>query len=114
MELKYFRLIKTIAEEGNIANSSERLFLTQSALSHQLREMEERLGFKVFHRTRNKWQLTHEGTELYKLANHLLDAIEEGFSNIKQIKEGARGTIKLNAECHSFFRGLPASISAIL
>ncbi|MEM9833885.1 MAG: LysR family transcriptional regulator [Bacteroidota bacterium] len=45
MELKYFRLIKTIAEQGNIANSSEQLFLTQSALSHQLREMEDRLGW---------------------------------------------------------------------
>ena len=41
MELKYFRLIKTIAEEGNIANSSDKLFLTQSALSHQLREIDD-------------------------------------------------------------------------
>lgn len=110
MELKYFRLIKTITEEGSIANSSERLFLTQSALSHQLRELEERLGFKVFHRTRNKWELTQEGSELYKLANELLDAIEEGFSNIKQIKAGSKGTIKLSAECQSFFNGLPAFI----
>ncbi|MGH1364714.1 MAG: LysR family transcriptional regulator [Calditrichia bacterium] len=110
MELKYFKLIKTIAEEGNIANSSERLFLTQSALSHQLREIEERLGFKVFHRSRNKWQLTQEGSELYKLANNLLSAIEEGFSNIQQIKQGSKGSIKLNAECHSFFRGLPAFV----
>lgn len=110
MELKYFRLIKTIAEEGNIANSSERLFLTQSALSHQLREMEERLGFKVFQRTRNKWQLTQEGEELHKLANKLLKSIEDGFSNIKQIKEGSKGTIKLSAECQSFFHGLPGFV----
>lgn len=110
MELKYFRLIKTIAEEGNIANSSERLFLTQSALSHQLREMEERLGFKVFHRTRNKWQLTPEGKELHKLANDLLQSIEEGFSNIQQIKEGSKGTIKVSGECQSFFHGLPGFV----
>ncbi|MDN5202673.1 LysR family transcriptional regulator [Fulvivirgaceae bacterium BMA10] len=110
MELKYFRLIKTIAEEGNIANSSERLFLTQSALSHQLRELEERLGFKVFHRTRNKWQLTPEGSELYKLANNLLQSIEESFSTIQQIKTGSRGKIKVSAECQSFFHGLPAFV----
>jgi LysR family transcriptional regulator for metE and metH len=65
MELKHFRLIKTIAEEGSLANSSEKLFLTQSALSHQLREMEERLGFKVFFRSRNKWKLSEQGQELY-------------------------------------------------
>ncbi len=110
MELKYFRLIKTIAEEGNIANSSERLFLTQSALSHQLRDLEERLGFKVFHRTRNKWVLTEEGEELHKLANTLLRSIEEGFQNIQQIKEGSKGTIRLSAECHSFFHDLPAFV----
>ncbi len=110
MELKYFRLIKTIVEEGNIANSSERLFLTQSALSHQLREMEERLGFKVFHRSRNHWQLTSEGEELYKLANTLIQSIEDGLSNIQQIKDGAKGTLKVSAECQSFFHGLPAFV----
>lgn len=110
MELKYFRLIKTIAEEGNIANSSEKLFLTQSALSHQLRELEERLGFKVFQRSRNNWQLTNEGKELHKLANELFEKIDLGFSNIRQIKEGSKGTIRLSAECQSFFHGLPAFV----
>ncbi len=110
MELKYFRLIKTIAEEGSIANSTERLFLTQSALSHQLRGLEERLGFKVFHRTRNKWELTQEGSELYKLANKLFSSINEGFNAIKHIKEGLKGSIRLSAECQSFFHSIPSFI----
>ena len=110
MELKYFKLIKTIAEEGNIANSSEQLFLTQSALSHQLRELEERLGFKVFHRTRNRWKLTEEGEELHKTANNVLMAIEKGFANIEALKEGSGGTIRISTECYSFYQGLPAFI----
>jgi len=110
MELKYFRLIKTIAEEGSLANSSERLFLTQSALSHQLRDLEERLGFKVFLRSRNKWKLTDEGTELYNLANKLFSSIDESFSTIKNIKEGSKGSIRLSAECQSFFHTIPQFI----
>jgi len=110
MELKYFRLIKTIAEEGSLANATERLFLTQSALSHQLRDLEERLGFKVFHRSRNKWELTNEGQELYKLANKLFNSIDESFSAIKNIKEGSKGSIKLSAECQSFFHDIPGFI----
>ena len=110
MELKYYRLIKTIAEEGSIANSSEKLFLTQSALSHQLRELEERLGFKVFHRKRNKWLLTSEGQELYNLAVQLFETIKIGFSKIEQIKEGAKGKIELAIECQSFFHHLPGFI----
>ena len=110
MELKYYRLIKTIAEEGSLVNSTERLFLTQSALSHQLRELEERLGFKVFHRKRHQWVLTQEGGELYKLANQLFDAIDKGFSNIQHIKEGTKGVIRLSVECQSFFHEIPAFI----
>ncbi|WP_350291918.1 LysR family transcriptional regulator [uncultured Croceitalea sp.] len=110
MELKYFRLIKTIVEEGNLANSSERLFLTQSALSHQLRELEERLGFKVFNRTRNKWELTQEGIELYKLANKLFSSIDEVFTNIRDIKGSSKSSIKLSAECQSFFHSIPSFI----
>jgi LysR family transcriptional regulator for metE and metH len=107
MEIKYFRLIKAIAEEGSIANSSEKLFLTQSALSHQLKELEEQLGFKVFHRTRNEWKLTDEGTELYKLGNTILDSIDKSFKNIQHIRTGSVGTIKVSTECYSFYQGLP-------
>ncbi|GAA0894370.1 LysR substrate-binding domain-containing protein [Fulvivirga kasyanovii] len=110
MELKHFRLIKTIAEEGNIANSSEKLFLTQSALSHQLRELEEQLGFKVFHRSRNKWELTDEGAELHKLANTIHAAIEQGFHSIKKINEGTKGLVRISTECYSFYQGLPTFI----
>lgn len=110
MEIKYFRLIKTIVEEGSIANSAEKLFLTQSALSHQLRELEERLGFKVFLRSRNRWKLTDEGTALYKLGNEILESIEKGFQNIEQLRSGSVGTIKVSTECYSFYQGLSAFI----
>lgn len=110
MELKHYRLIKTIAEEGNLANSSGKLFLTQSALSHQLREMERHLGFKVFFRSRNKWELTEQGKELYKLANQLFITIDKGFDTIQHINNGIKGKIRLGTECYSFIRGIPKLI----
>jgi len=110
MELKYFRLIKTIAEEGNISNSATRLFLTQSALSHQLRDIESRMGFKVFLRKRNQWKLTEEGQELYQLANTVLSEIDKGLTNIQKIKEGSKGKIRISTECYSFYQGLPQFI----
>lgn len=107
MEIKYFRLINTIAEEGSIANSSGKLFLTQSALSHQLKDLEEQLGFKVFHRTRNKWVLTEEGKELNKLGCEILNSLEKGFDTINRIRKGSIGNIKVSTECYSFYQGLP-------
>ena len=110
MEIKYFKLIKTIVEEGSIANSTDKLFLTQSALSYQLREMEERLGFKVFTRTRNKWNLTEEGAEIYALGNIILENIERSFKNIEQLRMGSAGNIKVGTECYSFYQGLSSFI----
>ncbi|PIB35972.1 LysR family transcriptional regulator [Reichenbachiella sp. 5M10] len=103
MELKHLRLVKTIADEGNIANSSAKLFLTQSALSHQLKEFEERLGFKIFARKRNQWDLTEEGVELYQLANNVLSSIDEKLNQIKNIKHDSGGKIRVSSECYSFY-----------
>jgi len=110
MDLKYLRLVKTIVEEGNISNSADKLFLTQSALSHQLREMEERLGFKVFIRSRNNWNLTTEGQEIYSLAGEVLARIDQSLEKVGRIREGSKGTIRLSTECYTTYRGLPAFI----
>ena len=110
MEIKHFRLIKAIQEEGSLANSAEKLFLTQSALSHQLRELEIQLGFKVFHRKRNKWELTEEGEEIYRLANSILSQIERGFQDIEKLQAGTSGNIRLSTECYSFYQGLSSFI----
>jgi len=110
MEIKFLKLIKTIAEEGSLANSSEKLFLTQSALSHQLKDLEIQLGFKVFYRTRNKWELTEEGNVLYKTACTVIGSIGDGLSAIQQIRAGAAGKIKVSTECYSFYQGLPLFI----
>lgn len=113
MEIKYFKLIKTIVEEGNLANSTERLFLTQSALSHQLKELELQLGFKVFFRKRTNWELTEEGKALYNIGNTVLNNIETGLLNIKKIQSGSVGVIKVSTECYSFYHGLPRFIQKI-
>lgn len=107
MELKHLRLLKTIADEGNIANSSEKLFLTQSALSHQLREIEERLGFKIFLRKRNEWKLTEEGVELYQLATNVLTSIDEKLRHIQNINRDHGGKIRVSGECYSFYSLFP-------
>ena len=53
MEIKHLRLIKTIADEKGIAKSLDKLFLSQSAVSHQLKDIEEEMGVKIFYRTKN-------------------------------------------------------------
>ena len=110
MEIKHFRLIKTIVEEGNIARSYDKLFLTQSALSHQLKDLETQLGFVIFLRSRSKWKLTEEGQELYNIGIKILNDLETGFNKIDLLRLGSTGVIKLSTECYSFYQGLPTII----
>lgn len=110
MEIKHFRLIKTIAEEGNISKSSDKLFLTQSAISHQLKDLERQLGFQVFRRARQQWKLTEEGQELYHIGTKILKDLEIGFNKIDLLRLGSSGVIKLSTACYSFYQKLPAII----
>lgn len=110
MDLKYLKLVKTIVEEGNISKSADRLFLSKSALSHQLREFEERYGMKVFIRSRNNWKLTREGEEIYELAKEVILRIDEGIRKIGSIQQGSQGLIRLSTECYSFYHALPGFI----
>ncbi len=110
MDMKYLKLIRTIVEEGNITKSANRLFLTTSALSHQLREFEEQIGTKVFLRSRNNWKLTEAGEEVYKLSQEVLDKVEVTTSKIQRLNAGFEGVIRLSAECYTFYHGFPAFI----
>jgi len=68
MEIKHLKLIETVSEEGSLTKAVDKLFLTQSALSHQLKEMESQLGTQVFHRVNKKLVLTGAGKIVLKSA----------------------------------------------
>lgn len=113
METKHLRLIRTLAERGGITRSLDRLFLTQSAISHQLKDLEERLGTKLFirgknHRGKDQWKLTDEGEVLYHMAVRVLDEIENAMNTIQELKHGHQGTIRLATECYTIYHWLPA------
>ncbi|MEQ1763527.1 MAG: LysR substrate-binding domain-containing protein [Pyrinomonadaceae bacterium] len=113
METKHLRLIKTLAERGGITRSLDRLFLTQSAVSHQLKDLEERLGTKLFirgknHRGKDQWKLTDEGEVLYQTAVRVLDEIDKAMDAIQELKHGQQGTIRLATECYTIYHWLPA------
>ncbi len=108
MELKHLRLIKTIADQGNIANARDKLFLTTSAISHQLRSLEMELGFKIFKRERVEWRLTEPGTELYVLATNVLSSVDEKLQQIKNNNENPGGKIRVSSECYTFYLLFPS------
>ncbi|TRX34166.1 LysR family transcriptional regulator [Flavobacterium sp. ZT3R18] len=108
MEIRHLRLIKTIVEEGSITKAIDKLHLTQSALSHQLKEAEYQLGTPLFLRTNKKLILTKAGEKLYEIANEILDKISETELQIKQMVFGEFGEIRISTECFSSYHWLPS------
>ncbi|PKB16579.1 LysR family transcriptional regulator [Flavobacterium sp. 5] len=110
MEIRHLRLIKAIVEEGSITKAIDKLHLTQSALSHQLKEAEFQLGTKIFLRTNKKLILTKAGEKLYEIANEILDKLSETELQIKQMVFGESGEIRISTECFSSYHWLPSVI----
>jgi LysR family transcriptional regulator, regulator for metE and metH len=108
MEIRHLRLIKAIVEEGSITKAIDKLHLTQSALSHQLKEAEYQLGTAIFLRMNKKLVLTQAGEKIYQTANEILEKLSETQTQIKQMVFGEHGEIRISTECFSSYRWLPS------
>ena len=61
MELRHLRTIAAVARHGSFTKAAEELYLAQSAISQQIRRLEQELGVEVFHRTSRRVELTDGG-----------------------------------------------------
>lgn len=109
VEMRHLRLVAAIVEQGSMTAAGRVLNLTQSALSHQLRELESRLRAPLFVRTARRMVLTPAGEQLAQIARGVLaqvDAFE------RQVLDGdfaeARGAIRIATECYTAYHWLPA------
>jgi LysR family transcriptional regulator, regulator for metE and metH len=108
MEIRHLRLTKAIVEEGSITKAIDKLHLTQSALSHQLKEAEYQLGTKIFVRQNKKLILTKAGEKLYTTENEILDKLSDTEKEIKKLIFGEVGEIRISTECYSSYHWLPS------
>jgi LysR family transcriptional regulator, regulator for metE and metH len=108
MEIRHLRLIKAIVEEGSITKAIATLHLTQSALSHQLKEAEYQLGTMIFLRTNKKLILTQAGEKLYETAKEILAKLAHTEHEIQQMIFGEIGEIRISTECYSSYHWLPS------
>jgi LysR family transcriptional regulator for metE and metH len=111
LELRHLKLVAAIAETGSVTRAGNQLHLTQSALSHQLRDAEEQLGARLFERQKGTMTLTVAGERLLKSARAVIEELERAE---KDIRDGAacgngvdRGVIRLSTECYTVYHWLP-------
>ncbi|UOG18089.1 LysR family transcriptional regulator [Acinetobacter sp. PK01] len=93
--LKQFNYLINIVEEGGFIAASEKLFIAQSALSRQIKLLEEEVGFEIFDRADKKIKLTKAGQFLYaQLKNNVLN-LEHIIENSKDIANGKNRLIRI-------------------
>jgi LysR family transcriptional regulator for metE and metH len=107
LELRYLRLVYAIQELGSLTKAAERLNVTQSALSHQLREIEDRLGVDLFIRAGKKLVATEAGELLGRRAGEILASVVDAEDDLVHRARERRGTIRLTTECYTCYHWLP-------
>src|SRR5262245_24251069 len=107
LDIRHLKLIVAVHEEKSVTKAGEALHLTQSALSHQLREIEEKLGTPLFLRMNKKMILTQAGERLLHTARQVLDDMKRAEDHISQIAANKQGTLRISTECYTCYHWLP-------
>jgi LysR family transcriptional regulator for metE and metH len=107
LEVRHLQMIVAISETNGVTRASEKLFLTQSALSHQLREIETRLGTPLFHRLNKKMVLTQAGERVLSAARRILAELNEVETDVANLAASKQGSLRISTECYTCYHWLP-------
>ena len=107
LEVRHLKLVETVAKEGGLTKAANRLHVTQLALSHQLREIEDKLGTPLFLRLNKKMLLTQAGERLLTSAPAVLDELKRAEEDIRQIALHREGILRISTECYTCYHWLP-------
>ena len=107
IDLRHLVLVKTIVEEGSVTRAADKLYLSQSALSHQLRDLEEKLESQVFVRMNKKLLLTEAGEKILNSAKTVLCEMRCLENKIENLKKGQKGRVRISTECYTSYHWLP-------
>jgi LysR family transcriptional regulator for metE and metH len=107
LEIRHLRLVAAVAEVGSLTRAGDRLHLTQSALSHQLRDVESRLGAALFRRAGKRLVLTRAGERLLASATDVLDRLERAEQDIREMARDPVGRLRITTECYTCYHWLP-------
>ncbi|MBI1850896.1 MAG: LysR family transcriptional regulator [Planctomycetes bacterium] len=108
LELRHLRLVEAIAERESVTQAGRSLYLTQSALSHQLRDIETRLGTPLFHRVGKRMVLTPAGRKVLDVARRVLVEVEGVEGEIKDLASRDGGVLRIAVECYTCYHWLPS------
>ncbi len=112
IEFRHLRLLQAVVDSGGLTAAAERLHLTQSAVSHQLKALEEALEQPLVERASRPLQLTPAGKRLLLLAQSTLPQVEAALRDLAKLKDGEAGELRIAVECHTCYDWLMPAMDA--
>lgn len=106
LEFRHLRTIKAIHEAGGLAKAADVMNITQSALSHQIKGLEDQAGVELFVRRSKPLRLSPAGKRLLRLADQVLPQVESMLAEFSGLRDGSTGRMHIAIECHACFEWL--------
>ncbi|GGX84184.1 LysR family transcriptional regulator [Massilia dura] len=103
LEIRHLRTLSALRSAGSLVRAAQLLNLTQSALSHQIKLLEDRYGGPLFERKSVPIGFTATGARLLRLADTLLPEIEQAERDVARLMQGDQGQLRVALECHTCF-----------
>lgn len=102
----HLETLRAVERYGSLTAAAEQLHLTQSALSHAMRKLEQRIGAPLWERDGRQLRFTPAGQYLLGLANRILPQFEHAEMLVSQMALGQRGSLRVGMECHPCYQWL--------
>ncbi len=103
LDFRHLRTIKAIHEAGGMARAADQLHITQSALSHQMKGLEEQAGVELFVRRAKPLKLSAAGMKLLRVAERVLPELAALADEFRALRSGRSGRLHIAIECHACF-----------
>lgn len=114
IERIHLSILREIKRIGTLTGAADRLCLTQSALSHAIKKLEQQFNTPLWTKDGRKLRLTQAGDYMLRLAERLIPQLEHAEEVIMQYAEGRRGLLRIGMECHPCYRWLLRVVSPFL
>lgn len=112
MELRHLQMVKEVANTGNLTRAADQLFLTQSALSHQLKEIESYFNTQLFIRDKKQMRLTQAGMIVLQSADKILQEVADTRAKVRTLIDKEAGEIRLCTQCYTSYHWLAGFLRA--
>ncbi|WP_238596712.1 LysR family transcriptional regulator [Psychromonas sp. psych-6C06] len=114
IEPLHLKIMIALNEKGTLTQAADALFLTQSALSHQIRHLEKKLNVKLWQRCGRRLRLTPAGELLLKTALQVMPTLLQTEQSLKAMGEGQQGLLRIGVECFPCHEWLTSVVAKFL